>query len=213
MNLKSKRTTINNLLLENIKRNKKEYISLCIALFIGVVLGIMFINNVKDNEKLQIQEYINSFIEILKNKSEIDNSTLLKESITRNIISGVSLWFIGSTVIGIPLVYAHIVYKGFCISYTISSCIAVLGQAKGIIFSIASILFQNILVIPAILTISVSGIKLYKSIMQDRRKENIKLEIIRHTIISIISILCLIVAAILETFISTNILEIVIKYI
>lgn len=213
MNLKARRTKINNLLLENIKRNKKEYISLCIALFIGIVLGVIFINNVKDNERLQIQEYINSFIDILKNKSEIDKATLLKESITRNIITGVALWFIGSTVIGIPLVYAHVIYKGFCISYTIASCIAVLGQVKGIIFSIASILFQNVLVIPAILTISVSGIKLYKSIMKDRRKENIKLEVIKHTIISIINILCLIVAAIIETFISTNILEIVIKYI
>ena len=80
-------------------------------------------------------------------------------------------------------------------------------------FSLASILLQNIIIIPILLAISVSGINLYQSIMKDRRKENIKLEIIKHTVISIINILCLIVAAVLETYVSTNILEIVIKYI
>ena len=213
MNLKSRRTKIKNIILENIKRNKKEYISLCIALFIGVVLGVLFINNVRDDEKIQIQEYINSFIDILKNNNEIDRVTLLKDSIIRNITIGIALWFVGSTVIGIPLVYAYVTYKGFCISYTISSCIAVLGQVKGLVFSLSSLFLQNIIIIPIILSISVSGIKLYQSIMKDRRKENIKLEIIKHTIISIISILCLVVAAIIETFLSTTLLGVLIKYI
>ena len=70
---------------------------------------------------------------------------------------------------------------------------------------------NGLIIIPIILAISVSGINLYKSIMKDRRKENIKLEIIKHTVISIMNILCLIVAAVIETYVSTNILEIVIK--
>lgn len=213
MNLQTKNERIKNYIINNIKNNKKEYISLCIVLFIGVVLGVLFINNVKDDEKVQIQDYINGFIDTVKNGNEIDKVTLLKDSVVRNISIGIILWFVGSTVVGIPLVYAYIGYKGFCISYTISSCIAVLGQVKGLVFSLASILLQNIIIIPILLAISVSGINLYQSIMKDRRKENIKLEIIKHTVISIINILCLIVAAVLETYVSTNILEIVIKYI
>lgn len=213
MNLQTKKEKIKNYILSNIIKNKKEYISLCIVLFIGVVLGVLFINNVKDDEKVQIQEYINGFIDTIKNGNEIDKITLLKDSIIRNVSIGIILWFVGSTVIGIPLVYAYVAYKGFCISYTVSSSIAVLGQVKGLSFSLASILLQNLIIIPIILAISVSGINLYKSIMKDRRRENIKLEIIKHTVISIMNILCLIVAAIIETYISTNILTIVIKYI
>lgn len=213
MNLQTKNERIKNYIINNIKNNKKEYISLCIVLFIGVVLGVLFINNVKDDEKVQIQDYINGFIDTVKNGNEIDKVTLLKDSVIRNISIGIILWFVGSTVVGIPLVYAYIGYKGFCVSYAISSCIAVLGQVKGLVFSLASILLQNIIIIPILLAISVSGINLYQSIMKDRRKENIKLEIIKHTVISIINILCLIVAAVLETYVSTNILEIVIKYI
>ena len=54
MNLQTKNERIKNYIINNIKKNKKEYISLCIVLFIGVVLGVLFINNVKDDEKVQI---------------------------------------------------------------------------------------------------------------------------------------------------------------
>lgn len=213
MSFRTKKNTIKNYIVDNIKKNKKEYISLCIVLLIGVVLGVLFINNIKEEEKSEVQNYINSFIETLKNNNEIDRIVLLKESAIKNVTIGILLWFIGSTVIGIPILYAYVMYKGFCISYTISSCIAVLGQGKGLIFAISSILFQNIIIVPAILIISVSGIKLYQSIVKDRRKENIKIEIVKHTIISLVNILCLVIAAIIETYISTSILTAIIKYI
>ena len=56
------------------------------------------------------------------------------------------------------------------------------------------------------------GFKLYKSIIKDKRKENIKLEILRHTIFSLIMLILLIISAIIEIFISTNILSNIIKY-
>ena len=55
---------------------------------------------------------------------------------------------------------------------------------------------------------TVSCMKLYKSIMKDKRRENIKLEIIRHTIVSIILFLLLVIASFIEVYISTNILMI-----
>ena len=69
-----------------------------------------------------------------------------------------------------------------------------------------------IIIIPIILCISVSGIKLYQSIMKDRRKENIKLEVVKHTIVSVLNIVVLIIAAFVEAYVSTSIVELVIKY-
>ena len=68
-------------------------------------------------------------------------------------------------------------------------------------------LLQNLIFIPVIICMAVSCIRLYKSIMKDRRRENIKIEIIRHTLISVVLIICLIIASLIETYISTNILE------
>ena len=45
-----------------------------------------------------------------------------------------------------------------------------------------------------------------------RNKENIKVEVARHTIFSFIMLLLLIVSSVIEIFLSTNILKGVIKY-
>ena len=95
----------------------------------------------------------------------------------------------GSTVIGVPFVYGIIAFRGFCIGFTASSIIATLGTQKGILFLCTSLLLQNILFIPCILALGVSGLKLYKSIIKDKRKENIKIEIYRHTIFSLMMLI------------------------
>ena len=127
---------------------------------------------------------MNNFIGKLKETPNLDNIELLKVSIWQNVIFAMLLWFFGTTVIGIPIVFGLILYRGFCLGYTISVCITIMGLSKGILFTLITLLLQNIILIPAILALAVSGFKLYKSIVKDKRRENVKLEIIRHTIFS-----------------------------
>ena len=122
------------------------------------------------------------------------------------------IWFIGSTIIGIPIVFGIIIFRGFCLGYTISSITLVFGVAKGVAFTAIAIIMQNIIFIPGIISLGVSALKAYKSIYSDKRKENIKLEIIRHTVFSALVLIILVFSAIVETQISTNLLRSVIKY-
>ena len=110
------------------------------------------------------------------------------------------------------IVYAIVAYKGFCLSYSISTILAVLGGSKGICFVLASILPQNIIYIPCILALAVSGIKLYKSIMKDRRIDNIKLEIFRHIFFSLFICILFIIGSIIETYVSSNIIVSISQY-
>ena len=199
-------------IIEHVANNRKEYIIIVLLFIIGIFLGVFFVNNMQESSNEEIQSYINNFIEKMKNLQNIDNMSLLKNSITQNIVFAVLIWFFGTTVIGLPIVFGLILYRGFCLGYTVSSFIAILGIGKGIVFIFASLLFQSLLSIPAILGLAVSGFKLYKSIIRDKAKENIKLEIARHTIFSIIMIAILLVASIIEIFISTNLIKILAKY-
>ena len=82
---------------------------------------------------------------------------------------------------------------------------------KGITFCLLSLFLQNIFFIPAIITIGVSSIKLYKAIIADRRKENIKIQLISHTIVSLLMLLILIFSSFLENEISVEILKLFVK--
>lgn len=108
--------------------------------------------------------------------------------------------------------FGIVLYRGFCLGYTIATIVSILGFSKGIIFIIVSLLLQNIIFIPALLALAVSGFKLYKSIVKDRRKENIKLEVLRHTIFSSIMLLLLCISSFIEIAFSTNILKKIINY-
>jgi stage II sporulation protein M len=76
---------------------------------------------------------------------------------------------------------------------------------KGILFSISTLLLQNIIYIPSLLALGVSGIKVYKSIMKDKRRENIKLELIRHTVFSTFITILLVLSSLVEAYVSSNI--------
>ena len=197
---------------EHITRNIKIYTILIIIFLLGLIIGIIVVNNSGDSQKAEINEYINIFINDLKNGAKLDYFKLLKTSFGNNFFTVLILWFMSSTVIGIPIVYGEIGYKGFCLGYTISSVVATLGTGKGILFVITSMLLHNIIFIPCLLLLAVSGINLYKSIMKDRRKENIKIEIIRHTVFSLIILAVMLFASLIETYISSNLLISIAKY-
>ena len=203
---KRKKAGIKDFILRNIHDNLKSYLIVIILFIIGIVAGVIFINNTNETQGAEIQGYINNFISSLKQDYHIDKMELLKSSLWDNFILIISMWFIGSTVIGIPIVFGIVIFRGFCIGYAVSSAVAVLGAQKGIIFLLTTMFLQNIIFIPVIICMAVSCIRLYKSIMKDKRRENIKLEIIRHTLVSIMLFIVLVLATLIEVYISTNLL-------
>ena len=207
-----KNSNFKNNLKNYIKNNYKEYILASMLFVIGIFVGVMIINNSKENQISEITEFINQFIEKYKGLENINQEGLVVTSIKQNLIFAFVLWLAGTTVIGMPIVLIIILLRGTILGFTISSITVTLGLPKGILFCLISIVLHNIFYIPAILSIGVSSIKLYKSIIKDRRKDNIKFELIRHTIIFGLMIVLLVLSAIIENVISANLLKKFIKY-
>ena len=127
---KRKDSKIKQMILVHIENNIKNYAIVSIIFLIGIVIGVIFINNTSESQSTEITTYITSFSEDLKENQNIDNLLLLKNSISKNIVLAVVLWFMGSTVIGISIVYLTICFRGFCLGYTISSIILSFGIRK-----------------------------------------------------------------------------------
>ena len=132
--------------------------------------------------------------------------------IKNNIFLVFILWFAGTTIVGIPIVFGIIIARGFCLGYTISACVITLGKIKGLIFVLLTIFLQNLILIPALLFLGVSSIKLYKSIVKDRRKENIKVSILKHSIVSIFILIILIISSLIKIGISYRLILLFAKY-
>lgn len=198
--MRKKKQPIFSIIKEEITNNIRSYIIITIIFLVGIFLGVLFINNT--DSKSDIEKYINTYIDETKMLQDGDYLSELEKDIEKNVLLTFFLWFAGTTIIGIPIVFGIILYRGFCLGYTISACVITLGKLKGIIFILTTVFLQNIIFIPAIILLGVSSIKLYKSIIKDRRKENIKISVIRHCIISIIALIVFILSSIIKIEIS-----------
>lgn len=195
---------------DDVMNNAKSYFVVLVIFIVGIFLGVMFVNQI--NDKSQLEQYINTYIDETKSIENVDYFKELQNEVKNNIILVILLWFAGTTIVGIPIVLGIILFRGFCLGYTIAACAYALGRVKGLIFVTITVLLQNIIFIPAIMILGVSSIKLYKSIIKDRRKENIKVSIVKHTMISIIILITLIIASIIKTEISYRLIINLIKY-
>ncbi len=124
---KRKNSKVKEIIIKYIKNNLREYAIITIIFLIGIVFGVIFVNNSGQTEADEISSYINNFVNSLKDNMQIDKAGLFKDALISNLILALGLWFTGSTVIGIPIVYGVIAYKGFCLGYTISASVATLG--------------------------------------------------------------------------------------
>lgn len=210
---KRKKHVLEEILLNHIKNNLKQYIIALMLFVIGMICGIIVISKITNTQYEEISYYLNNFISSLKDDAKIDKILLLKSTMTKNFWIVIAIWFMGSTVIGIPIIYMMLSYRGFCLGYAISAIIAVFGVGKGLLFIFPSLFIHNILFIPALFALVVSGNKVYKNIVKNKRKDNIKQEIIRHTMFSLIILICIEISALIETYISVGLLQICAKYI
>lgn len=130
-NLGKKRPSkVKEILMTHLKNNIREYCIVLVLFLIGLIFGIIFVNNASETQIEEITSYLDEFVNSLKTNAQIDKGTLLKDCLISNFLLALALWFVGSTVIGIPIVYGIVIYRGFCLGYTISSIVATLGIGK-----------------------------------------------------------------------------------
>ena len=65
---------------EHVTKNIKLYTILIIIFLLGLIIGIIVVNNSQDMQKAEINNYINTFITDLKNGAKLDYFKLLKTS-------------------------------------------------------------------------------------------------------------------------------------
>ena len=97
MNIKE--INLKEIIKQHIINNKKEYIIVALFLIIGIFLGVLFVNNINDNQKEQISTYVKDYITKMKDTDNINNIDILKSSIKQNLLITLGIWFFGTTVI------------------------------------------------------------------------------------------------------------------
>ena len=68
------KNNLNNWILEKINNNLKDIFILLLIFLLGIILGVLFVNNTSDYNKEKISTYINTFI-VNMQEQNIDTKT------------------------------------------------------------------------------------------------------------------------------------------
>jgi stage II sporulation protein M len=201
------RTLIN--INEHIQQNFWLYIISLLCIFTGIVLGIYTVKYMSITEKGDLITYFTTFTQNM-NLGDFKYKTIFSDVIKNNLSLVLGIWFLGLTMIGIPIILIIDVIKGFTIGFSISFVINGLGT-KGIAVALLGVLPQNLIYIPALLISSVIAMEFSLNIIRDRiNKQRINSIWIRITSYSVVFMLILVFMCtgfLFETYITPSLVK------
>jgi len=197
-----------NTLMSNINKHIQEnfwlYIISILCVFTGVILGIYSVKYMGEFERNDLVNYLMNFIDPT-NTNGISYKLIFLQSVKNNLPVIIFLWFLGLTIVGIPIIIIIDLLKGFTVGFTFSFMISGLGKS-GIGIAILGVLPQNLIYIPCIIFASVMSMEF--SIMLLRNKFNkqwtssISSRILYYSVIFIVIIAFLFIGIIIESYIA-----------
>lgn len=107
-----------------IKRNKRIVLIICFIFLVGLICGSLYITILKNNDKIYILDKINNFLLSNKKINLDDKMLIFRKSFCNNIIYFFSMWFLGISIVGIPIILIMIFFKSFVLGFSISSIYA-----------------------------------------------------------------------------------------
>ena len=209
-----KRQGINDQIGIYVKQHFTLYIFTVVLFIMGVIYGSLIIQSLSIDQKQEMIGYLSQFFHGLTNNDGniVSSQIALKQVVFEHLKYLGLIWFLGLSIIGMPLIFLLIFMKGFVIGFTVSFLISQL-QWKGFLFSFVSILPQNLLIVPAFIIASVAGIAFSLSLVLSRVKKNGYTSQFTHQPFFSYSFLLLIMGAILvaasgfETYISPYLMK------
>ncbi|GAA0177202.1 stage II sporulation protein M [Clostridium sediminicola] len=206
----------NYLLNINLNKRIKEslllYIITLLCICTGIVLGIYAVKYMGKYEKTELLNYLNNFL-VSVDKTKVNNIEVLVQAIKNNLPVIIAIWFLGLTMVGMPIILIIDTFKGFSLGFSISFLMKELG-GKGIGITLLSIIPQNIIYIPLIILSSVFAMEFSLNLLNKDSYKNVKesifVTIVSYSSMYILIIIVMFIGFFIEAFIIPNVVKLIV---
>lgn len=151
----------------HLKNQKSLYLFMIVLFMMGVIFGSIIVNTLDPVQKEGLLHYLGHFFDGLKQDAIAEPKVVFQHAIGDQLKTVGLLWILGLSVIGIPIVVIYIFLKGMVIGFTVGFLVNQLSW-QGLWFAFVSVVPQNLLVIPAIIIVAVSGIHFSITLVKNR---------------------------------------------
>lgn len=138
------------------RENAVLYAFMLVVFGLGVVLGILGSSGLDDKQVQNLAHYLELLIE--NSQQELPNSyRLFQRALTINIQSLAAIWLLGLTVIGLPLIGAVIMARGFVLGFSTAFLVSQGVGVGGGWAAAVCILPQHLIYVPVLVAAGVRG--------------------------------------------------------
>lgn len=141
------RCSIKNILSASLREGWPIYLLALVTLLGGLGFGNWGAHNLDSQKSTQLSEYLEMFVSQAGDMN-IDRPLAMKNAITNNLFFIGMIYLLGLTVIGAPAILALLFARGFSLGFTVGF-LTHQKAGEGILLALASVIPQNILLIPA----------------------------------------------------------------
>lgn len=120
---------------KRIIKNKLLF-KLIIITIIAFIIGILFIAILSKSNKEMIKDNLETYFNSIK---KLNYTKGIINSITNNYICIITIWILGLSIIGIPIIILILIYKSFILGFSLSSIIY-FYNFKGILLALIYII-------------------------------------------------------------------------
>lgn len=198
----------------------KEYIranlAVCLVTLVifgaGIITGSLGINTLSVQQQEELQDYVDLVLQGTGDW-QVDSTGLAQRVIWSNIKVVALIWFLGLTVIGIPLILGVIFLRGLVLGFTISFLIQE-KAAAGILLTLFSILPQNLFLLPALLLAAVSAVTFSLNLVRGRFSHGLQLPryFVGYTLLFCGAAAFVITGGLVEAFLSPAFIKLIAVY-
>lgn len=188
-----------------VKEYFRERIFLFILVFIlflmGVIFGVLATGALDPAQSNNLLSYLNQG---LHGEIFISNRVYMRQTIAANIKTVFFLFFMGISVIGLPLALLLIFTRGFTIGYSVSFLLRTMGF-KGLVLTLTGVAPHNLLIIPSIFLMVIAIIDIAAALTKIRftnKQVAIGEELIKCAVLTLVVLSMMIFAGFIQGYIT-----------
>lgn len=187
---------------QHISANRWQYMLITLLFAAGLIIGNYKVPGLEGGVRNHLLDLLDKYLQADR-KGSMNGEILLFYAFLNQSKSIIGIWFLGLTVIGMPLILAVVFFKGFSLGFTIGFLVQEKAGA-GILIAILSILPQNLVYIPLLIIWSVVGVKFSVFIATGRqsRVESLGRALVTYTLLMVVFLLMVLIGAFIEAYFS-----------
>ncbi len=196
---------------EYFRANIVAYFFMTLIFVIGVAVGALAVKTLPEDQKLELIGYLKIFFQgLVHGPGSLDTPTLFSTVLLSGAKTIGIIWLLGFTVVGIPFVLFIVFTRGFVIGFTVGFLVNEYVM-KGLAFALASVLPHNFFAVPALLVTAVAATSFSLLLVRRRQRatSNLLYESFGYTVLCLLMLALMVVAAVVEVYISPVFMKLV----